>query len=108
MVTVTGFKIVETEEGDSYVRLLLNGDLEMVKSQTTGNMYATTRRCSISATFDEETANRMIGKELPGEIVKVDTEPYEYTLDSGETIEIAHRWVYEEPGSNLSIAAKAA
>ena len=108
MVTVTGFKTVETEEGENNVRLLLNGDLELVQSQTTGNLYATTIRCSVSSTFDEEMAKRMMSKEMPGVIVKVDTEPYEYTLDSGETIKIAHRWVYEETKSNLMIAAKAA
>ena len=107
MVTVTGFRTVETEDGDKYVRLLLSGDLEMVKSENTGNFYATTRRCSMSSTFDEETAKSMIGKELNGEITKIDVEPYEYTIDSGETIEIAHRWVFTPTEAPVMQLAKA-
>ena len=96
MVTVTGFKTVETPEGDSYVRLILQGDLELVQSSETGNYYATARSSSISCTFDEILAEKMVGKELPGRIIRVDTEPYEFTVDSGETIKLSHRWVYTE------------
>lgn len=94
MVTVTGFRTVETEEGEKYVRLVLTGDLEMVKSENTGNFYATTRRATISATFDEKTAQKMIGKSLPGTIERMEVEPYDYELDNGETIKISHRWFY--------------
>lgn len=103
MVTVTGFRSVETEEGDTYVRLILSGDLEMVKSENTGNFYATTRRASISCTFDEQTAQSMIGKSLDGTITKVSVEPYEYTLDSGETIKISHRWVFTPEGQEATV-----
>ena len=95
MVTVTGFKTVELEDGDSYVSLILSGDLEMVQSTETGNFYATTRKASMSCTFDEGTAALMIGKELDGSIVKSEVESYDYQLDSGETIEMTHRWVFE-------------
>ena len=104
MVTVTGFKTVETPEGDSYVRLILQGDLEMVQSSETGNYYATARRTSISCTFDEVLAEKMVGKQLDGWILKVDTEPYEFTVDSGETIKLSHRWIYtEESEEDLAI-----
>ncbi len=103
MVTVTAFRSVETEDGDVYVRLILSGDLEMDDSENTGNFYATTRRASISCTFDEQTAQSMIGKELDGTITKVSVDPYEYTLDSGETIKIAHRWVFAPEGQQASI-----
>jgi len=99
MVQVTNYKLVETDEGDSYIRLILTGDISMVKSEKTGNFYATTRRCSISATFDEPTAKLMIGKQMPGSIIKEDCEPYLYEIDGGETIELSHRWVYTEKSS---------
>ena len=57
---------METEEGDSYIKLILTGEISMVKSEKTGNFYATTRRCSISATFDEATAKLMVGMQMPG------------------------------------------
>ena len=104
MVTVTGFKIVETPEGDSYVRLILQGDLEMVQSSETGNFYATARRSSISCTFDEVIAEKMIGKELEGRIISQETDPYEFTVDSGDTIKLSHRWIYtEESEEDLTI-----
>ena len=40
MVTVTGYRVVESEEGEKYVRLVLSGELEMVLSETSGNYYA--------------------------------------------------------------------
>jgi hypothetical protein len=96
MVSVTGFRIVETEEGEKYVRLVLSGDLEMVRSENTGNFYATTRRATISSKFDEDTSQKMIGKELPGTIERVEVDPYEFELDDGTKIQIAHRWIYQE------------
>ena len=66
----------------------------MVRSERTGNFYATTRRCSISSTFDEDTAKLMIGKTMPGSIIKQECEPYEYELENGEVIELSHRWTY--------------
>jgi hypothetical protein len=82
MVTVSGYRVVETEDGE-YIRLVLSGDLEMVRSETTGNYYATTRQATISATFDEHTAKKMIGKELPGTIERVEVEPYEIETPTG-------------------------
>lgn len=93
MVTVTNFKVVETDEGDTYVRLLLEGDLEMVESTKTGNFYAHTKRCSVSSTFDANTAEMMIGKTLPGSIVREEVEPYIYEI-GGEELTLTHRWVY--------------
>lgn len=96
MVTVTGFKTVITDDGDSYVRLVLSGGLELVKSEQTGNFYATTRRCTISSTFDEAQAKSMVGQRMPGSIVKVETDPYEFTLDSGEVLILNHKWAYSD------------
>jgi hypothetical protein len=96
MVTVTDYKLVESEEGDLYVRLILTGDIAMVQSSKTGNFYATARRCSISATFDEAAAEQMLGKQIPGNIIKQECKPYSYETDSGELIELSHRWVYTD------------
>ena len=87
MVTVADYRIVETETGDSYVRLILTGELDMIKSIKTGNFYATTRKCSISSTIDETIAEQMIGRQIPGTIIKQQCEPYQYETDNGETIE---------------------
>ena len=99
MVTVSSYVNATTDEGETYIRLILTGDISMVKSETTGNFYATTRRCSISATFDEATAKLMVGKTMPGSIIKEECETYEYELDNGDIIELHHRWVYTEKTS---------
>jgi len=96
MVTVTNFKVVETEEGDTYIRLILSGGISMVKSKETNRFYATNRRCSISATFVEETAKQMVGTTMGGSIIKEDCEPYEYETDKGEILELSHRWTYTD------------
>jgi len=96
MVTVTGYRMVQSEDGESYLRLILSGELAMVRSEATGRFYATTRQASIAATFDEESAKQMIGTELPGTIERVDVEPYEFTLEDGQKIQISQRWIYVE------------
>ena len=94
MVTVGNYRVVETDEG-TYIRLILSGDLEMVQSEKTGNFYATIKQASISATFDEEMAKRMLGKQLPGTIERIQVEPYEIETEAGR-IKIFHRGVYRE------------
>jgi len=97
MVQVTGYRKVETDEGDSYIRLILSGSLSLTKSASTGNYYATVRRCSISSTFDEQTAKGLVGSSLPGTIQKEECEPYQYVIpDTDEEITLTHRWVYSE------------
>ena len=103
MVTVTNFKIVETDEGETYVRLILEGDLEMILSEKTGNFYAHTKRCSISSTFDAATAEKMIGKQLPGSIIKKQVDSYEFDIN-GEILTLNHRWVYtNESPADLAV-----
>ena len=98
MVRVKSYALRTGENGD-YVSLELEGDLEMVQSSNTGRFYATTRRCSISSTFDEITARKMVGKELAGEIVRVQCGQYDYTNpETGEIIQLAHRYDYRPEG----------
>ena len=96
MVTIKDYAIYHNSTtGESFVSLILEGDLEMVKSQSTGSYYATTRKCSITSTFDEATAALMVGKQIPGAIVKKKCDPYDYTVHStGEVIKLDFRYEY--------------
>lgn len=95
MVTIIGYALRENKEGKSFVSLQLQGDVIMVQSQETGRYYATAKTCSIPSTFNETTADALIGKPLPGRIEKVDSEPYEFTIEeTGEVITLQHRWEY--------------
>ena len=96
MVLVKNYNLRHKEGEDKpFITLTLEGDMEMVQSQSTGRHYATTRTCSISSTFDEATAARMVGKQITGSIERVQCEEYEYTIpESGEVITLGYSWDY--------------
>lgn len=95
MVTIAEYKQRTNKEGEPFFALILEGDIEMVKSKSTGNFYATARRASITSTFNEAICKRMVGKTMPGSIKKVACDPYEYTVpESGEIITLTHRYEY--------------
>jgi hypothetical protein len=94
MVTVIAVHLREGEKG-TFVSLELQGDIELVQSQNTGRFYATNRKCFIGSTFDLPTAETFIGKKIPGSIVRVQSEPYDFTIpETGEVITLAHSYSY--------------
>ena len=100
MVQVIGYKEVAKKDGSSFIALELSGDLELVQSSTTGAFYATTRKCRIPSTFDANVAKVMIGKQIDGDIVRVSTQPYEYTSPkTGEVLTLQHSYAYRPAGS---------
>ncbi len=95
MVRIINYKERQKEDGTSFFVLELQGGIEMVLSNVTGNFYATAKRAFIPSTFDEMTCNGLIGTEMPGSIIKEDCEPFEYVVkETGEEITMSHRWVY--------------
>lgn len=95
MVKITGIRHCQNAEGEEFIAFTLHGDIDLVKSKETGRYYATAAKASITCTFDEATAKSMIGKELPGTIEKVETEPYKYVIpETGEEITLTHHWDY--------------
>lgn len=108
MVTIINYKARESEAGAFYVLELQSG-VEMVKSQTTNQYYATAKKAYISSTFDEQTCQALIGTQMQGNINKVACDPYEYTIKkTGETIILSHRYEYvdEATTTNEDIAIK--
>ena len=106
MVTVKDYALRQRkEDGSQFVALIIQGGLSFVQSQNTGNYYATVKQCSIPSTFDENTAKTMIGERVPGSVVKKQCDPYEWTnKDTGEVLELSHRWVYLPEGETLENA----
>lgn len=103
MVTVAGVETRENSKGIAFAVLILIGDLQIVKSKTTGNNYATVFKMSIPCTFDENVAKTMVGKQLTGEIQKVDAQPYEYlNKETGEVVILNHTYSYNPNPSNLT------
>jgi len=95
MVRIVNFKQRLSEDGESFFVLELQSGIELVKSKSTNNIYATARKTSITSTFDEATCKSLIGTELHGKIEKQECEPYEYVIeDTGEVIKLSHRYQY--------------
>ncbi len=108
MVKIIDYKERETKEGDNFFSLIVQGDVEFVKSQQSGKFYATARKAYIACTFNEATCAALVGTEMPGSIEKESCEPYEYVnQDTGEVLMLTHTYVYN-PDENPSNSAKPA
>lgn len=102
MVTVKSYVSRTGDDDEQYILLELEGDMDLVKSNKTNRYYATVRSCKIFSTFDEQTAQRMVGKQIPGEIVRKQCEPYDFTVpETGEVIKLAHSWDYDPEGNSV-------
>lgn len=53
MVTISSYENRQGTDGKDFFVLILQGDVEFVFSQKTGQPYATVPKCSMPATFDE-------------------------------------------------------
>lgn len=95
MVKIIAVKQSENKEGKSYISLKLQGGVEAIQSMQTGKLYLTARNCFIPTTFDKDTAESLIGTQIPGTVKRVESEPYDYTVkETGEVIQLAHSYEY--------------
>ena len=102
MVTIVDYSLRTNNEGKEFFALVLQGGIEMVKSKGTDRFYATSKKCMIPSTFDEQTCKSVIGEKLPGIIQKRPCEPYDYTVqETGEVIEMNYRWQYQSEETSL-------
>lgn len=107
MVRIINFKKRDNDDGTSFFLLELQGGIEMVQSKETGQFYATAKKAFITSTFDEETCKSLIGKEIPGRIVRQEVDPYTYTVkETGQEIILTHRWVYSLESSSSEQSQK--
>jgi hypothetical protein len=95
MVRIISYKLSQNAEGKEFVMLKLQGGVEAIQSQQTGRFYLTAKTCFINSTFDESTAEALIGSQLPGSVERVTCDPYEYTIkETGEVVTLLHRFEY--------------
>lgn len=94
MVTIVDYKAsVNKETGEEFYSLIVQGGVESVKSKTTGQNYLTARKAFVTSTFNEITCKGLIGSKIPGQVVRIDSEPYDYEIpDTGETITLSHQY----------------
>jgi hypothetical protein len=102
MVTVKSFAKRQSSDGREFITLELVGGLELVQSQNTGRFYATVRKCSIPSTFDEVVAASLVGSQLPGDVVRIPSDAYDYTIKStGEVVTLQHSYGYQPPTGDV-------
>ncbi|GGE14056.1 hypothetical protein [Psychroflexus salis] len=95
MVKIVDYVVNENNKGEEFCSLIVQGGVEKVTSKETGRSYLTVRKARVACTFDEITCKGLVGTELPGEVSKVQVEPYEYIVPStGEVIEMNYSWRY--------------
>lgn len=92
MVTVTDFQERKNLEGETFNVLIVESEPEIVQSNN-GKFYARTMKASIPCTFNEKLGKSMIGRKLPGTIIKEKCEPYDYQVN-GRTVEMTHTYRY--------------
>lgn len=95
MVTIIGVDERVGENGPFNV-IVLQGKLEVAKSQVTGRPYLTARKTSVPFTFDIEYAKSLIGTQIPGEIERFECMEYEFKIPGKKNkIKLNHMYRYD-------------
>jgi len=100
MVTVSSYAVRTRKDGTTFIALELSGGIELVLSNNSGKFYATVRKTSIPSTFNETIAKGLIGSQMPGSIVRVQVDPYQFVNQrTGEVLTLQHSFSYQPEGS---------
>jgi hypothetical protein len=103
MVKIIDYRARLDKEGNEFFVLIIEGGLEPVKSKQTGRYYFTSKKASVTTTFDALTCQELVGQRIPGSVQKVECEPFEFILkETGEVISLSHRWVYLREGESVT------
>lgn len=95
MVTIIDYRKSQNNKGESFISLKVQSGVTAIQSQQTGRMYLTAQTAYVPSTFDEATAQALIGSTIPGTVKRVASDPYEYTIkDTGEVVTLSHRFEY--------------
>ena len=100
MVTVTNFVPRTRKDGTTFIALEISGGLEIIQSSNTGKFYASVKKTTIPSTFDENIAKTLIGSQIPGNIVRIQVDQYDYVNKrTGEIMKLQHSYSYQPEGS---------
>ena len=95
MLTVTNYKVSLSKDGSKFISLTVEGNIEMIQSQSSGAFYAKSKKCFIPFTGNEAAAKAMIGTTIEGTIERVECPPYDYRLNNNEVITLYHTYQYQ-------------
>ena len=97
METVSSYAVRTRNDGTTFIALELSGGVELVQSNNSGKFYATVRKTSIPSTFNETIAKGLIGSQMPGSIVRVQVDPYQFVNQrTGEVLTLQHSFSYQQ------------
>lgn len=95
MVKIVNYNKRKSQDRKPFFILTVQGGIEMVRSQNTGDLFATAKKATIPSTFDEDSCNTLVVDDKPGMIIKPQCDPFEYTIkDTGEIIILSHKYAY--------------
>jgi hypothetical protein len=96
MVTIIGLEKRKNKlKNEEFNVMVLQGNIEVVISKTTGRPYLTARKTSIPCTFDEKLAQNLIGQSLPGIIERKECDPYEFIIpNTKKKVTLNHTFQY--------------
>lgn len=94
MVTIIDYRSCVSLNGNEFFALTLQGEVKVVQSEA-DKFYMTADKMSIATSFNEIVCQSLIGKQLPGNIEKVECDEYQYTnRDTGETVTLSWKYQY--------------
>jgi hypothetical protein len=100
-------KIIGTESKvnpvtkEQYNLIVLLGNVEVLKSKSTGKPYLTAKKVTMPTTLTSDQAEELVGTSLPGEIEMVDCPEYEIKMPgSNKKVRINHSFQFVPSTSN--------
>lgn len=94
MVQIIGFEKKQSKSKESYAVLILQGEPEVLISKTSGRPYISARKTTIPCALEDNQAQALIGKELPGSIERVSCTPFEVKLATGKKVKISSAYQF--------------
>jgi hypothetical protein len=106
MVQIIGFEKKQNKSNESYAVLIVQGEPEIMISKSSGRPYISARKTTIPCSLEENQAQALIGKELPGSIERVSCAPFQLTLATGKKVKIssAYQFIAPEMDSKKQVA----
>jgi hypothetical protein len=97
MVQIIGFEKKQNKSNESYAVLIVQGEPEIMISKSSGRPYISARKTTIPCSLEENQAQALIGKELPGSIERVSCAPFQLTLATGKKVKISSAYQFIAP-----------
>ena len=104
-VLVTDYQKKQNSKGGNFMVLTVEGGIIMQKNQQTGSWVAQALRTNIIANLDEKSCKALVGKSLPGTVIKKFVAPYTFRMANGDERVLNYKYEYmndDEDSSELS------